>query len=66
MGKYKENKKKIKEKYYKLTLSQLAKWDVYYHELIFFKPSYDLFIDDKALGYKKNWQDNFDSILKKI
>jgi hypothetical protein len=66
MGKYKGDKKKIKEKYYELTVSQLIKWKVFYHELIFYKPSYDLFIDDKALGFKKNWQDNFDIRLKKI
>ena len=62
----KKNKIKVKKSYYKLTLSQLKKWKVNYHELILYKPSYDLFIDDKAYGFKKNWQKNFSNILKKI
>ena len=35
---------------------QLKKWDVKYHKLLMCKPSYDLYIDDKALNFKKNWQ----------
>jgi hypothetical protein len=27
------------------------------------KPSYDYFVDDKAIGFKKNWMLNFKSIL---
>ena len=38
-----------------LTLRQLKKWNVKYHKIYFGKPSYDLFIDDKALFFKKNW-----------
>ena len=34
---------------------QLKKWKVKFHKLIMGKPSYDLFIDDKAYGFKKNW-----------
>ncbi len=55
MGKYKKNKKQIKKIIGKLTINQLKKWKVNYHELIFYKPSYDIFIDDKALGFEKNW-----------
>tara|TARA_X000000950_G_scaffold285675_1_gene392234 strand:- start:1452 stop:1805 length:354 start_codon:yes stop_codon:yes gene_type:complete len=66
MGTFKGNKKKIEKKYLKLTVSQLIKWQVKYHELILYKPSYDLFIDDKALGFKKNWHQNFQNVLKKI
>lgn len=43
----------------KLTINQLSKWKVNYHHIIFGKPSYDLIIDDKALGFKKNWHKNF-------
>ena len=43
----------------KLTIKQLKKWNVNYHNIIFGKPSYDLIIDDKALGFKKNWYKNF-------
>ena len=31
------------------------KWDDKYHKLVFGKPSFDLFIDDKALFFKDNW-----------
>ena len=37
------------------TRKQLKKWDLKYHELIFGKPSYDLFIDDKSIFFNKNW-----------
>ena len=43
----------------KLTINQLSKWNVNYHHIIFAKPSYDLIIDDKALGFKKTWYKNF-------
>jgi capsule biosynthesis phosphatase len=49
--------KKIKP----LTVLQLKKWGVKYHKLYFGKPSYDIFIDDKAIFFKKNWS----TILKK-
>ena len=61
MGKYKGNKNIIKKKFGKLTLFQLKNWKIRYHELILFKPSYDIFIDDKSIGFNKNWQ----SLLKK-
>lgn len=35
--------------YRELTISQLIKWGVRYHELIVSKPSADFYIDDKAL-----------------
>lgn len=66
MNKFKANKKKIKEAYFALTVLQLEKWKVKYHELIFYKPSYDFFIDDKTLGFRKDWQKNFLTVLKKI
>ena len=54
MGRYKENKKMVNKKK-NLTMKFLKKNNIQYHELIMGKPSYDLFIDDKALFYKKNW-----------
>ncbi len=30
-------------------------WGVKYHSLIFGKPSFDIIVDDKSLGFKKNW-----------
>ena len=55
MGRNKENKSLSKKQGYYLTKRQLKKWGVNYNKLIFGKPSYDVFIDDKSLGYKKNW-----------
>jgi dTDP-glucose 4,6-dehydratase len=33
----------------KLTKKQLAEWGVKYHEVIFGKPHYDIYIDDKSI-----------------
>jgi len=63
MGRNKENKFLSKKQGYNLTKRQLKKWGVNYNKLIFGKPSYDVFIDDKNLGYKKNWAS---ILLKKI
>ena len=50
-GKLSEINKKIKP----LTLKQLKKWGIRYHEIYFGKPSFDLFIDDKSLFFTKKW-----------
>ena len=42
-----------KKRGYNLTKQQLKKWGLSYDKLIFGKPSYDLFVDDKSLGFKK-------------
>jgi len=63
MGRSNDNKKKATSKAKKITLNQLKLWKVKYHELIFGKPSYDIFVDDKALFFKKNWSKY---LLKKI
>ena len=63
MGRSKENKILAKRLAYKLTVTQLKKWNVNYNEVIFGKPSFDLYIDDKSLFFKKNWNKE---ILKKI
>ena len=55
MGRCKGNLKKVKKQIKPLTLKQLKDWKVKYHELIFGKPSFDLYIDDKSLFYSKNW-----------
>ena len=55
MGRNKENIIKAKKHGYKMTMEQLKKWDVKYHKLIFGKPSFDQYIDDKALFFKNNW-----------
>ena len=63
MGRNKENIIKAKKQRYKITLKQLKKWDVKYHKLIFGKPSFDLYIDDKALFFKDNWYKFIDKDL---
>ena len=63
MGRNKENSVLAKKQGFKITKSQLKKWKVSYDELIFGKPSYDLFVDDKSLFFKKNWAVN---LKKKI
>ena len=55
MGRNKENIIEAKKQRYKITLKQLKKWDIKYRKLIFGKPSFDLYIDDKALFFKDNW-----------
>lgn len=55
MGRYSGNINLVKKKIRPLTLRQLKKWKVKYHKVYFGKPSYDLFIDDKALFFKNNW-----------
>ena len=46
-----------------MTLKQLKKCDIKYHKLIFGKPSFDLYIDDKALFFKDNWYKFIDKDL---
>ena len=61
----KDEHKRSKE-YKKLSISQLKKWKLKYHQIIFGKPSYDIFVDDLAFGFKKNWQSNFKKLLKSM
>ena len=55
MGRTNGDLVKVKKQIKPLTLNQLKKWGVKYHKIYFGKPSFDLFIDDKSLFYKKNW-----------
>ena len=55
MGRNEESALKAKKQGYKMTTQQLKNWNVKYHKLIFGKPSFDLFVDDKAMFFKKNW-----------
>jgi hypothetical protein len=58
MGRNNENVIKAKKQGYQFTLKQLKKWGVKYNEVIFGKPSYDIFVDDKAYGFRRNWIKN--------
>ena len=53
MGRNNDNTKIAYKQGYKKTYSQLKKWKLKFDILIMGKPSFDLIIDDRALGYKK-------------
>ena len=54
MGRNNDNIKAARKEGYTMTLEQLKSWDLKFHKLIFGKPSFDILIDDKSIGYKKN------------
>ena len=65
-GRCKGNLKKIIKMDNGLTKKQLKKWKVKYHSLLFGKPVFDIYIDDKNFEFKKNWHKKFNKqILKK-
>ena len=55
MGRCNGNLRKVNKLIKPLTLKQLENWKVKYHKIYFGKPSFDLFIDDKSLFFKKDW-----------
>jgi len=55
MGRNNDNRLKAIKQAKKITEIQLKKWKVNYHKLIFGKPSFDIYVDDKSLFYDKNW-----------
>ena len=46
-----------------LTIRQLNTWKVKYHELRFEKPSYDYWIDDKAINALDFMKDDYDNLF---
>ena len=64
MGRSGEKKLLAHKRGYKLTKKQLKFWKLKYHKLIFGKPSYNLFIDDKSIFYSKSWIYKIDKYLK--
>jgi hypothetical protein len=59
MGRNKENVINAKKQGYKFTYKQLKKWGLSFDKLIFGKPSYDIYVDDKSIFFKNKWQDYF-------
>ena len=55
MGRNKDQISKAKKQGYNFTKNQLKKWNLKYDKLVFGKPSFDLFIDDKSIFFKKSW-----------
>ena len=58
MGRSKENKKKVLKKNQE-TRNYLKKWGLKFDKLIMCKPSYDIFVDDKAFGFSSKWKSYF-------
>jgi len=57
---------KTKIDHSELTKKQLVEWGVKYHYLVFGKPNYDLYIDDKSINSIIDWNDsNINLILSK-
>ena len=66
-GKCNGNLKEILKMDKGLTKKQLKKWRVKYHSLIFGKPVFDVYVDDKNFEFKKNWHKKFNKqIFKSI
>lgn len=65
MGRNKDNSVAAKKSAKRMTINQLKKWNVNYHKIFFGKPSSDLYIDDKNLGFKQNWNIQLKKYLKK-
>ena len=59
MGRNNDNANKAHNQGYKFTHKQLKRWGLKFHRLHMGKPSYDFLIDDKSIGFKKNWYKNF-------
>jgi capsule biosynthesis phosphatase len=64
MGRNLENVTKAKKQGYKITEKQLKKWNVNYDKLIFGKPSFDIYIDDKNFGFKSDWSKKIKKTFK--
>ncbi len=65
MSRSKENSKIAKRRGYDQAKKQLNSWNLKYHELIFGKPSFDLYVDDKSLFYLKSWPIKLKKLLLK-
>ena len=65
MGRTKNNKKKATNFAKKLTIGQLKKWRLNYHEIYFAKPSYDFVIDDKSIFLNQKINTKIRNFLKK-
>ena len=64
MGRNNENLKITYKVGYKKTLKQLKKWKLKFHKLIMGKPTFDIYVDDRAYGFRPNWHKDFKKFLK--
>ena len=65
MGRNNEKIALAKKKGFKNTKKQINSWGVKHHRLIFGKPTYDFFVDDKCYNFSKNWYLKFKENIKK-
>tara|TARA_B100001059_G_C17822635_1_gene579276 strand:- start:1054 stop:1401 length:348 start_codon:yes stop_codon:yes gene_type:complete len=65
MGRNRDNVRKARLQGYGQTLGQLKKWGLKFHKLLMGKPSYDIFVDDKALGYNKKLTKTLNKYISK-
>jgi hypothetical protein len=65
MGRNNENIFLAKKQGYITTKKQIDSWGIKYHKLIFGKPTYDFFVDDKCYNFSKNWYLKFKEDIKK-
>ena len=59
MGRNNENIILAKKQVFNFTKKQLLSWGLDFDILIFGKPVYDIFVDDKNFDFKDNWFDDF-------
>ena len=65
MGRNNDNIKKANKQGYKSTSKQIKSWGLKFHKLIIGKPSFDFFVDDRSIGFKKNWPSTLRKIIKR-
>ena len=53
MGRNNDNIYNAKRQGYNFTKNQLDRWGLKYNKIFFGKPSADIYIDDKAIGFNK-------------
>ena len=53
-GRNNDNIKKAKSQGYQKTFRQLKSWGLNFHKLKFGKPSFDIYVDDKSIFFKRN------------
>jgi len=64
MGRNNDNVDKAKKQAITITIKQLKRWKLNYHKIIFGKPSFDIYIDDRSLFFKKNWTKELNKYLR--
>ena len=65
MGRNNDNINKAYKQGYKFTYNQLKGWGLKFHKLHLGKPSFDFLVDDRSIGFKKNWPSALRKVLKK-